>query len=57
MGASRECGLFRRRRSLYEAGSVLKTVSSQRQKSRLSSANRRHSMPAGRSFDAFEMIR
>ncbi len=57
MGASRECGLFRRRRSLYEAGSVLKTVSSQRQKSRLSSANKRHSMPAGRSFDAFEMIR
>ena len=57
MGASRECGLFRRRRSLYEAGSVLKTVSSQRQKSRLNRANRKHSTPAERSFDAFEMIR
>ena len=57
MGASREYSLFRRRRSIYEAGSAVKTVNSQRQKSRLSSANRKHSTPAERSFDAFEMIR
>ena len=57
MGASRGYDLFRRRRSIYEAGSAVKTVNSQRQKSRLSSANRKHSTPAVRSFDAFEMIR
>ena len=57
MGASRGYDLFRRRRSIYEAGSAVKTVNSQRQKSRLSSANRKHSTPAEQSFDAFEMIR